>query len=68
MTEENIRFSKALVDDGLGADAEVAIVTSNYHSMRAGALARRLGVDWESYGSVLRSYGLFARVCGIHGV
>ncbi|WP_225870170.1 YdcF family protein [Corynebacterium silvaticum] len=55
-TEENIRFSKALMDDELGADAEVAIVTSNYHSMRAGALARRLGVDWESYGAPTALY------------
>lgn len=55
-TEENIRFSKAVLDSELGVAAEVAIVTSNYHAMRAGALAQRLGVAWSSYGAPTALY------------
>lgn len=50
-TEENLRFSSALVGDGPGV-----IVTSNYHAFRAALLARRLGVDAQAVGAPTAGY------------
>lgn len=43
-TIENFRFSKAIIDGTLGADATVAFVTTGFHVYRAGRVARAEGV------------------------
>lgn len=45
-TEENMRFSKALIDS-LQPGARVAFATTNYHMLRSGILARMAGMDAE---------------------
>lgn len=50
-TEENLRFSAALVGGGPGV-----VVTSNYHAFRAALLARRLGVDAQAVGAPTAGY------------
>lgn len=45
-TEENIRFSLALIEEKTGTrPREAAVVSSEYHLYRAGLLARREGLD-----------------------
>ncbi|GAA1857812.1 YdcF family protein [Pseudonocardia alni subsp. carboxydivorans] len=50
-TEENLRFSAALVGEGPGL-----VVTSNYHAFRAALLARRVGVDAQAVGAPTAGY------------
>jgi uncharacterized SAM-binding protein YcdF (DUF218 family) len=42
-TEENILFSKAIIDQSRPG-ARAVIVTSSYHALRAGIIARRVGL------------------------
>lgn len=61
-TEQNVRFSDALVRTERGTDPGGAptgaglIVTSNYHVFRAALLARRLGVDAQAVGAPTAGY------------
>lgn len=48
-TEENIAFSKDVIEEN-GLNENIAIVTSEYHSYRAGVLAEKNGI---SYGTAL---------------
>lgn len=56
-TEENMRFSAALVREVSGqAEPKVAFATTNYHVFRSGILAERAGLHAEGIGSKTRSY------------
>lgn len=44
-TVENFRFSKALIDASLGADASIAFVTTDFHVYRASRVAAAQGID-----------------------
>lgn len=61
-TLENLRLSARLLEaEGLGADtlgreARVMVVTSDYHVLRAAALARGLGVPWQVAGAPTARY------------
>lgn len=52
-TEENIRFSSALME---GEDRSFAIVTNSYHVMRALMIAKRLRLKCIGYGARTRLY------------
>jgi uncharacterized SAM-binding protein YcdF (DUF218 family) len=54
-TEENLRFSKAIMD-GLRPGSRCTIVTSDFHAFRAAMLARRLGVDGQVAGARVAGY------------
>ncbi|MEU8541154.1 YdcF family protein [Streptomyces sp. NPDC048717] len=54
-TEENLRFSKALMD-AERPDAECVIVTNDFHAFRAALLARRTGVNGQVVGSPTAAY------------
>ncbi|MCQ2456726.1 MAG: YdcF family protein [Clostridia bacterium] len=45
-TLENFRFSKEIIDS-LKPDAKIAFATTNYHMLRSGILARKVGIDAE---------------------
>lgn len=47
-TEENIAFSKQLIEEN-GLFQKVVIITSDYHCYRAGAIAEDYGLVWGSY-------------------
>lgn len=58
-TLENMKFSKDLIDRDFGAGkAKIAFVTSNYHTLRAGILAREVGINAFGIGSKTPSYYL----------
>jgi uncharacterized SAM-binding protein YcdF (DUF218 family) len=44
-TYENFVFSKALIDDRLGADYSAVYVTTDFQIFRAGQVAKRVGLD-----------------------
>ena len=54
-TEENLLFSKAIMDD-LRPDARVAVVTSDFHAFRAALLARQLGIRGQVTGARVAGY------------
>ncbi len=55
-TRENLLFSKKIID-GLTENAKVAVVTSNFHVLRSGMLARRAGfMDLSVIGSSTKWY------------
>lgn len=54
-TEENLLFSKAIMDD-LRPDARVTVVTSDFHAFRAALLARRLGIRGQATGARVARY------------
>jgi uncharacterized SAM-binding protein YcdF (DUF218 family) len=54
-TEENLVFSKALIDE-LRPGARVAVVTSDFHAFRAALLARRLGIRGQVTGARVAGY------------
>ncbi|WP_217143247.1 YdcF family protein [Streptomyces sp. AC627_RSS907] len=56
-TEENLRFSRKLME-ATGSDYRCAIVTNNFHVLRAGFLARRVGVRGHSLGAPTARYFL----------
>ncbi len=49
-TFENLIFSKRIID-GLMENAGIAVVTSNFHVLRSGMLAKRAGIDAFVIGS-----------------
>lgn len=49
-TRENLVFSKRIID-GLMENARIAVVTSNFHVLRSGMLAKRAGIDAVVIGS-----------------
>jgi uncharacterized SAM-binding protein YcdF (DUF218 family) len=60
-TEENLRFSRQLIDhvwpDGPGAaEPRSVIVTSNFHVFRAAMLAQRLGIRGQVTGAPVAGY------------
>ncbi|UUV99215.1 hypothetical protein G314FT_13750 [Vagococcus luciliae] len=61
-TQENIKFSEKLagVRDGISdfKDKQVVIATNNYHLLRAGKIAARLGVQARGVGSKTKLYYL----------
>ncbi|MGX6971292.1 YdcF family protein [Vagococcus bubulae] len=61
-TEENIQFSEKLagVRDGISdfKDKQVVIATNNYHLLRAGKIATRLGIHARGVGSKTKMYYL----------
>lgn len=48
-TEENLRFSRAIIDERGGAE-HLTIATSDYHCLRAAMYARRLGINASCVG------------------
>lgn len=44
-TNENLKFSKALIEERSGSDYSVAICSNNFHIFRAKALARKIGYN-----------------------
>ena len=54
-TEENLVFSKAIIDD-LRPGARVAVVTSDFHAFRAALLARQLGIRGQVTGARVAGY------------
>jgi uncharacterized SAM-binding protein YcdF (DUF218 family) len=54
-TEENLAFSKAIVDD-LRPGAPVTVVTSDFHAFRAALLARQLGIPGQVTGARVAGY------------
>lgn len=54
-TEENIAFSKAIMDQSRPG-SRCVIVTSNYHVLRAAIIARRAGVDGQVTGAPTAAY------------
>jgi uncharacterized SAM-binding protein YcdF (DUF218 family) len=56
-TEENLRFSKTIMEKA-GSDYRCAIVTNNFHVLRAGFLARRVGVRGHALSAPTASYFL----------
>ncbi|MEU7024592.1 YdcF family protein [Streptomyces sp. NPDC046203] len=54
-TEENLRFSKVLMD-AERPGAECVIVTNDFHAFRAALLARRTGVNGQVVGSPTAAY------------
>ena len=54
-TEENLLFSKAIMDRSR-PDSRCVIVTSNYHVFRAAIIARRVGVDGQVTGAPTAGY------------
>lgn len=57
-TEQNLRFTSEIVaaDPRLGPTAAGTVVTSDFHAMRAAALARRLGLSLHSVGAPTARY------------
>ncbi len=49
-TLENLVFSKRIID-GLKENARIAVVTTNFHVLRSGMLAKRVGIDAVVIGS-----------------
>jgi uncharacterized SAM-binding protein YcdF (DUF218 family) len=54
-TEENIRFSKAIMDRSR-PEFRCIIVTSSYHAFRAAMIARRVGVNGQVTGAPTAAY------------
>jgi len=44
-TRENFAYSMEIIERELGADAKVAFVTTDFHVFRAGAVAKKQGID-----------------------
>ena len=44
-TEENFIFSKAMIDETIGDDADIVFVTTKFHVFRAERTAKRLGLE-----------------------
>lgn len=55
-TEENLIFSKAIMDRGGMPGYRCIVVTSNYHVFRAAILARRIGVNGQVTGARTAGY------------
>lgn len=49
-TEENLAFSKALLDE-VGLQGQVAVVTNNFHAFRAATMMRRAGMAGYAVGA-----------------
>lgn len=56
-TEENLLFTKRILDEE-GCEGTVLVVTSNYHTLRAAALAKRAGIAAHTAGSRTAGYFL----------
>lgn len=54
-TYENMKFSKAILDK-LDPDAKVAFATTNYHMLRSGILAQKVGLDAEGIAAATKWY------------
>lgn len=54
-THENMLFSKKIIDQ-VKPDAKVCFVTTNFHVLRSGILARKVGLDAEGLASVTKWY------------
>jgi uncharacterized SAM-binding protein YcdF (DUF218 family) len=54
-TEENLTFSKAIIDKRRPG-ARCVIVTSNFHAFRAAIIARRLGINGQVTGAPTAAY------------
>lgn len=50
-TYENMRNSKAIIDERSGASAKVIFVTNNYHTYRAARMARQVGLNADGVGA-----------------
>ncbi len=48
-TNENYKFSKAILDEILGENYTVVYITNSFHSYRAGELAKLNGLDARAY-------------------
>ncbi|MFE7140613.1 YdcF family protein [Streptomyces sp. NPDC057644] len=54
-TEENLRFSKAIMEEAK-PDYRCVVVTNNYHAFRAALTARRVGIRGQVVGSPTAAY------------
>lgn len=50
-TEENFKYSKALIEQKFGQDVSVAFITSDFHVFRAERVAMRQGLDAQGIAS-----------------
>ncbi|HEY4537095.1 MAG TPA: ElyC/SanA/YdcF family protein [Erysipelothrix sp.] len=58
-TEENLRFSKAIMDDlAQGQDYKCVVVSNNYHVFRAAHFAEKVGLDAQGIGTPTAKYFL----------
>ncbi|MEE8823645.1 hypothetical protein LASUN_14000 [Lentilactobacillus sunkii] len=58
-TLQNMKFSKAVIEADFESDkAKIVFVTSNYHTLRAGILARKVGMNIFGIGSKTPFYYL----------
>ncbi len=55
-TRENLVFSRTLIEERLGKNRSLLVVTTSYHLLRALLLARELGIDCDGRGSKTRLY------------
>ncbi|NLI90513.1 MAG: YdcF family protein [Epulopiscium sp.] len=56
-TEENLVFSsKMIIEDSNNPNSKVLFITSNYHVLRAGILAKSLGLNYNGLGSSTKFY------------
>lgn len=44
-TEENMRFSKEILDVRLGSDYEIVVITNNFHIYRSASIAKMVGFE-----------------------
>lgn len=44
-TEENLKFSKEIIDERTGSEVTIGIVSSEYHLYRAKLMAEKIGID-----------------------
>ena len=57
-TLENLRFSKAILDETRDKNYRCLVVTNSFHSLRAGIYMRKLGLKGRSIGSRTALYFL----------
>ena len=57
-TLENLRFSKAILDEKREKNYRCLVVTNSFHSLRAGIYMRKLGLKGRSIGSRTALYFL----------
>ncbi|MFK0254390.1 YdcF family protein [Streptomyces sp. NPDC090445] len=55
-TDENLAFSRALMEEETGPDYRCVVVTNNFHAFRAAMTARKAGVNGQVVGSPTARY------------
>ena len=58
-TQENLAFSKAILDDALGNNYRIAIISNDYHVLRAESLAKEVGFLSVSHTAAKTPFSIF---------